>query len=277
MKIKIAALSTISAAAGYILARKGKSLSPETLFLLLIGTLFLAAGAAALNQYQEREIDARMERTKRRPIPSGEITPGAGLAAALALIAAGSVTLLSMDGKAPFLLGVFAVAWYNGVYTYLKRVTPLAVIFGALVGAIPPAMGWTAGGGAITSPKILLVCIFFFLWQIPHFWLIMLKYGEEYREAGLPSFSDTMEKEQLKRITFVWFVAVAVASFTIPLFGVTATGGTKLILAGGAILYLLKGISLLKRELEPALPSLFRTVNGYALLLTILIGIDALI
>ena len=277
MKIKIAALSTISAAAGYILARKGKSLSPETLFLLLIGTLFLAAGAAALNQYQEREIDARMDRTKRRPIPSGELAPRAALIISLGLIASGEILLVLGTNWKTAALGAFAVAWYNGVYTYLKRVTPLALIFGAIVGAIPPAMGWTAGGGAITSPKNLLVCIFFFLWQIPHFWLVMLKYGEEYREARLPSFSGTMEKEQLKRITFVWLVAVAVASFTIPLFGVTATEGTKLILTGGVILYLFKGISLLKRELEPALPSLFRTVNGYALLLTILIGIDALI
>lgn len=276
-KIKIAILSSATAGAGYLLAKRGAPISFHDPGYLLLGTLLLAGGAASLNQYQERDTDALMERTRGRPIPAGEISPSGGLAVALVLIAAGLAILIACNGVAPFLLGSFAVAWYNGVYTNLKKVTPFAVIPGALVGAVPPAMGWAAGGGDFASPRILLLCAFFFLWQIPHFWLIILRYGKEYERAGLPSLSEKFGKEGIKRITLVWMVATGVASLAIPLFDVTGTMGAKIVLAGAAVIYFLKGISILRGEAEVKIPSLFRTINGYALLLTILIAIDALI
>ncbi len=275
--MKIALLSSATAGAGYLLAKRGFPISFPGPAYLLLGTLLLAAGAASLNQYQERDTDALMKRTRERPLPAGEISPSMGLKVALCLIAAGLAILLARAGVAPFLLGAFAVAWYNGVYTHLKKVSPFAVIPGALVGAIPPAMGWAAGGGIFLSPKILLLCSFFFLWQIPHFWLIILRYGEEYEQAGFPSLSEKIGKEGIRRIALVWMVATGVASLAIPLFNVTGTMGAKIALSGAAVFYFLKGISFFRGKREVAIPSLFRTINGYALMLTILISIDALI
>jgi protoheme IX farnesyltransferase len=101
------------------------------------------------------------------------------------------------------------VLWYNGVYLLLKRVSAFAVVPGSVVGAIPPVIGWCAAGGVATEARILEVAFFFFLWQIPHFWLLLLLFGKDYEEAGLPTLTQTFAGDQLRRITFVWILAVA--------------------------------------------------------------------
>ncbi len=214
-KIRITAAVTLTTATGYLLA--GRRFD-SGIWLPLVAVFVLASGSAALNQWQERGIDARMKRTRGRPIPSGRLDPSWALFLSVGLILLGMFFLTSVDAdsSALFILGVLAVVWYNGVYTYLKRVTAFAVIPGALIGAIPPCIGYASAGGTLFDTAILLVAFFFFIWQIPHFWLLLLMLGDEYQAAGLPTLTEKFAPRQLARITFMWIVAAAASGLAFP-------------------------------------------------------------
>ena len=155
----------------------------------LAGTTLLACGAAALNQLWEREHDAKMPRTESRPLPSKRLTPGAVLIFGGACSVAGMVQLALAVNLLTALLGAVTLASYLFVYTPLKRVTWLNTAIGAIPGALPPLMGWTAARNDLTSDGLALFAILFF-WQIPHFLAIAWLYREEYEKAGfvmLPS------------------------------------------------------------------------------------------
>jgi len=207
-KVRITAAVMLTTATGYLLAARRIEWA---MCLPLLGVFVLACGSAALNQWQERAIDARMKRTCQRPIPAGRIDPFRALFFSVLLILLGLFFLTSARENTHTLLalGGMALFWYNGVYTYLKRVTAFAVVPGALIGAIPPVMGYVAAGGSLGDPAILLVATFFFIWQIPHFWLLLLMIGDQYRQAGLPTVTSRFARPQLQRISFVWILATA--------------------------------------------------------------------
>ena len=129
-------------------------------------------------------------------------------------------------------LGLLALLWYNAIYTPLKKKTAFAVIPGAVIGAIPPLVGWVAGGGSLTDARAWIMAFFFFIWQVPHFWLLMLKYGEEYKKAGYPSITGIYSERQIKNVTFVWVLATAISALMVPLFYLTESW---LILSGFVI------------------------------------------
>jgi len=159
-KFRISLLATFSASAGFILAKQG--LSGE-IIMPIIGVFCLASGSCALNQYQERENDQRMKRTEGRPIPSRKLLSSTALKISLSLLFLGVLILFIGTNWIALGLGAVALFWYNGVYTPLKRKTAFAVIPGALIGSIPPMLGWVSGGGYLFGPKILAVAFFFFL------------------------------------------------------------------------------------------------------------------
>lgn len=167
------------------------------------GVFLLSAGAAALNQYTERKRDTLMARTAGRPLPSGHMIPGTAVAVALLLLVSGSL-LLGFSGLLPLALGLANVLLYNVVYTGLKKVTALAIIPGALVGAVPPLIGYTAAGGGVTDTVIILFALFMFLWQMPHFWLLLVRYGGEYEKAGIKTIYGSMSSDQINRLIIVW-------------------------------------------------------------------------
>jgi heme o synthase len=214
-KFNISLLAALSAGAGFLLAREGDT---RGILWPALGVLVLACGSCALNQYLERETDGKMERTRGRPLPAGSLSPRAALLWALALIFVGSAVLFLGAGGTAFGLGLFAAGWYNGVYLYLKRRTTLAVLPGALIGALPPALGWAAGGGRLGDSRLLAVCFFLFLWQVPHFWLLLLDRSADYEKAGLPSLARSLTADQLKRVTFTWILCTAASCLLIPLF-----------------------------------------------------------
>ena len=205
LKLRIAALSMLSVFAGYVLAAGTVDLG---LIPPLVGVFLLACGAAALNQFQERDIDAKMDRTKGRPLPSGRVTPGYVLGVAVTLVLLGS--LLLFPRWSAIGLGWLTILWYNALYTPLKRVTAFAAVPGGVVGALPPAIGWVCGGGDLLDPRIFAVSFFFFVWQIPHFWMLLLRVGSDYQQAGLPTLSAVFSRRQLSRVTFVWRLTTAV-------------------------------------------------------------------
>ena len=205
-KVRITIAVTLTTLAGYTLAHKQID---TAVILPLIGIFILACGSAALNQYQERDRDILMKRTKNRPIPTGKLSPNGALAIAIAEILIGTFILYVGSNVEAAIVGFLAFVWYNLIYTPLKRKTAFAVIPGSVIGALPPVVGWVAGGGSLIDPKLLVLAFFFFMTQVPHFWLLMLKYGQEYVDAGYPSVTTTFNQKQIKRVTFVWTVASA--------------------------------------------------------------------
>ncbi len=214
-KFKISIFAMLSTCAGFILAKGEVS---QGMASACLGILLLSGGSCALNQCQERRIDGMMERTKGRPLPAGKITLLQACVVALSLIAAGSSILFRGSGSLAGELGLISMLWYNGVYLYLKRKTPFAVVPGALIGAIPPALGWVAGGGSLNDPRIAAVGFFFFIWQIPHSWLLWMQFAEDYDNAGLPSLARVFTGEQVKGIIFFWILSSAASCLLIPLF-----------------------------------------------------------
>jgi protoheme IX farnesyltransferase len=155
-----------------------------TLFHTLLGTALIASGTAALNQWYEREADAKMNRTKLRPIPSGRIPPARAFWFATLLSIAGFIDLWLGANRLTALLGAFTLASYLFVYTPLKRRSPHSTTIGAIPGAMPPLIGFAAAAGTLTAQAWILYAILF-LWQFPHFYAIAWMYREDYARAGI--------------------------------------------------------------------------------------------
>lgn len=218
LKYKVSLAVTFTAITGYVIC--SGSVHSELLWLFM-GVFVLAGGSSALNEWQESEFDAKMERTNMRPIPTGAITSQQALLVAVLSCIAGLVLLYIAFGWITVALGFSNIIWYNGIYTSLKRITPFAVVPGSLVGAIPVLMGWTAAGGYVFDLSIVFVAFFLFIWQIPHFWLLMLKYGRQYEEAGFKTINQAVHPQHLKWVIFAWVVATSFSSIIVPLFLVT--------------------------------------------------------
>lgn len=273
-RVYISLFAACSAATGFFLApyqQAGGVLVP------LAAVFLLACGASSLNQYQERVIDAKMERTRRRPIPSGVITPARALFISLSLILSGLVLLMYAGGVRVAGPGLAAVIWYNGIYTPLKKVTAFASVPGAVVGMIPPAIGWVSAGGGMADARLAAICFLYFMWQVPHFWLLVLNHGEEYERAGLPSLTRMMSRPQLARVAFIWIVAASVASLALPLYGSVRSPAVYLAFIPLAAWLIwnersLTGLS----ALPPLSPLLFRKINIYLFLMMSLLTLDGI-
>lgn len=212
LRLPICLAAALSAAAGYVLA-KGEA-SWEMLFPTL-GAFSLCAGASVLNQIQEFDIDAKMSRTKDRLIVSGAVNPQAAWGLSMQFLFMGVVVLLAAPGVT-MALGIAAVLLYNAVYTPLKRKTILAMPVGAVVGAVPVLMGWSATGRAIWEPHAIALALFYWLWQMPHFWLLLMRHEEDYKSAGLPTLPAMLSKSQMARVISAWALALAVMSVVLP-------------------------------------------------------------
>ncbi len=194
-KARLTTLVLLTTLVGFYLGTRG-SMDYWLMLHALLGTGMLAAGAAALNQLIEREHDAKMERTETRPLPSGRLTPATVLIVGGAISAGGMIYLAFAVNYLTSLLGAVTLLSYLFVYTPLKRITPFNTIIGAVPGALPPLMGWTAVRGEISAGGWALFAILFF-WQLPHFLAIAWIYRDEYAKAGyamLPMVDATGQK-----------------------------------------------------------------------------------
>jgi len=151
---------------------------------VIFGTMMIAAGTAALNHYIERESDRYMRRTASRPLPTGLLSPSEALFFGVALCVIGATDLYVAAGYLPCLLGLFTCLSYLLAYTPLKKRTTWATFIGAIPGAIPPMIGWTAATGRLDAGAWLLFLILF-VWQFPHFHAISWMYREDYARAGI--------------------------------------------------------------------------------------------
>ncbi len=153
------------------------------LFHTILGTALVASGASALNQYFERDLDARMVRTRRRPLPDGRIVPHEALVFSAAIAIAGVLYLILFVNLITGAIGAATLVGYILIYTPLKTRTTLCTLIGAFPGAAPPVMGWTAARGEIDAVALSLFAILF-LWQMPHFFAIAWIFTEDYLRAG---------------------------------------------------------------------------------------------
>jgi len=215
IKYKVSIAVTFTAVTGYIVFT-GR-LDFATIYLVL-GVFFLASGSSALNECQESDYDAKMPRTMNRPIPTGKLSLKEAVIISSIFCFIGLSILYYSFGTVTALLGAINLVWYNVIYTYLKRVSSFAVVPGSMVGAIPAFMGWTAGGGYVFEPAIIFIAFYLFIWQIPHFWLLMLKYGKEYEDAGFKTINQAVTAGNLKLVIFAWVIATSFSSIIVPLF-----------------------------------------------------------
>jgi protoheme IX farnesyltransferase len=231
-KFHISAVATSTAVMGYVAASGTIQIGLLTTFC---GTLSLALSASTLNEIQERDIDARMQRTKNRPIPSGRISVTKARLAAIFLAMFGCVALFLAHGALTASLGMLALFWYNGLYTPLKRISAFAVVPGSIIGALPPAIGWSAAGGDVDSPALLALSFVFFVWQVPHFWLLSLRHAKDYESAGLPTLSKYFAESQIQRLIFTWTCASVAVCGLLGVFQTTVNLGALLSIAVGGI------------------------------------------
>jgi protoheme IX farnesyltransferase len=220
-KLGVVSLVLVSTAAGFLLAAP---LGPEFPWreglIAIAGVLLLSSGASALNQVQERRQDALMARTAGRPLPSGRLSIFHALCFAAVGIASGTILLWLGLGLAAGALGTMAAAFYNGVYTpWLKPSSPFAAVPGAVPGALPPVIGWVAAGGGPGDSSAVILFGVLFLWQMPHFWALALRYRNDYAAGGFPMVSEAVGVEGTARLILLYALALTALSLAAPTFG----------------------------------------------------------
>lgn len=272
-KIRISLPIALSALTGYVMFA-GQINSKG--WLLATGVFFISMGSSALNHYQEYHIDAQMPRTKNRPIPSGRISPKGAFGVAISYFLYGSVILYFSQPILALILSCATLISYNFIYTPLKKVTAFAVVPGSVIGAIPPMIGWVAAGGLLSDPTILIVAAFFFIGQIPHFWLLLLLFGDQYKLAGLPSLNQVFSEAQIKRVTYTWTLTTIAAALLVLFF--VFSDRTIFFLLLLYVFYLLFSftISFLLQKKFPLKP-VFYKLNFLYLFMMIFLIVDGLI
>jgi protoheme IX farnesyltransferase len=260
----------LSALTGYLFAGGAWSwLVP----IVLGGTILLAGGSSALNQWQEADLDQRMLRTCMRPLPAAEFSEKFVLISALVQIAVGLTLLAQTPDYLPLLIGSLAVIWYNAIYTPLKRRTAFAALPGAVCGALPPLIGWTAAGGDLLSQPAIILAGTLFVWQIPHTCLLLCRYRDDLRRSGLPDLFHTIPTERLLQINNCWIAGLFLCYLLFPLFGfIVHPLGTAIFIAGLLVL-LFAFINTRHGATDTIALQRFHLVNlSMALLFTVLIA-----
>lgn len=207
-----------------------------------VGAFLLCAGCSGLNQVQERKTDALMRRTQGRPLPSAGLSVLQGLVWSVIWILAGMQLFFWAEGWRLLRVGLFIPLVYNGLYTPLKRRTPMAILVGGLAGAMPPLTGWMAAGGAMTAPVILGCCAMLYLWQVPHFWLLSESHADDYKRAGFPIAKDSFPPWLYRTLLALWtgayFAALALAA---GMAGLELSGLAALTVAPAAAVLMMTG------------------------------------
>jgi heme o synthase len=274
-KLTIMLLVSLTGFTGYFIFNPHFSLK---LIFISIGILIMAVSASALNQIQEVALDSKMERTLDRPIPAGKIKLSHAVIFSLCCFLTGTFIIYSAGNLLAAFIGILTVIWYNGIYTYSKRITAFAVVPGAVTGALPPLIGWVAAGGGIIDKPIIFLGFLFFTGQIPHFWLLILKYGEEYQRAGIPTLTDIFSRDQINRLTFTWVLTSVIAAVFLCYFEVIKTGIVIGILLVASVFLIRKFSTLIKSGADKkSLKEYSLFLDSYFLLVLLLLIADRII
>ncbi len=234
----------ITSGAGALVAPQ--SLPVGRFILCLIGTAIVVGAANALNMMLERDVDALMERTRNRPLPSGRLSPQEATVFGVVLAVFGLTFLSFLVAPITGLLAAVALVSYVLVYTPLKRVTPMALHVGAIPGAVPPLLGWTSVTGRLDEQALSLFLLLF-VWQLPHFLAITLFRQEEYRRAGLPVYAAELGEVRTRRAIVFYSLLMVVVSLLPVYFGLGSMVYLAVALAVGVPFILLALVGLTRR------------------------------
>jgi heme o synthase len=274
-KLRIMIPVSLTGFTGYFIYKPQISVN---IILVTTGILLLAISASVLNQIQEVDIDTRMNRTHNRPLPSGEISIRHAMMFFFCNLVAGSVILYSTGSLKALIIGLLTIIWYNGIYTYTKRITAFAVVPGAFTGVLPPLIGWVAAGGGIFDRPIIFLEFLLFTGQVPHFWLLVLQYGDEYSGAGIPNLTDILTRLQIIRLTFTWVVTSVIAALFLCSFEIISNLSISVILLIASVLILWKFSALIRlHEKKNNYRQYFILLDAYFLFLLILLISDKII
>jgi protoheme IX farnesyltransferase len=274
-KPRIVELLLITTVPSMILAERGMP-SLWVIAATLIGGSLSAAGANAVNQYLDRDIDEIMTRTRRRPLPAHAIAPGSAVAFGVLLGVGGFVWLLVTVNLLAALLAAAAFLFYVFVYTmWLKRSSPQNIVIGGAAGAAPVLVGWAAVTGRVGLPAVVLFAVVF-VWTPPHFWALALRYRRDYAAAGVPMLPVVAGRATAMRHIVVYSVALVAVSLV--LWPVARTGALYPLCALAlGVVFVLRALRLRRLESTAAAMSLFRYSVVYLGLLFVSVGLDTLL
>jgi protoheme IX farnesyltransferase len=271
-KSRIVFMVLITTAAGYLFA--AEAVNPMLMLNTLLGTALVAAGTNALNQYVERKHDAKMVRTRTRPLPAGRITPRAALVFSAGIAIAGTVYLGLTVNWLTAALGAFTLTSYIFIYTPLKRVSTICTVIGAIPGAVPPLMGWAAATNELGAGGWVVFGILF-LWQLPHFMAISWLYREDYARGGFVMLSTIDEHgAAVARQAIYYTLALLPLSVAPTLLGITGLPYLIGAVIAGAALLAATIRFFFVRDTRNA-RALFMISNLYLLTVMLLLVVDA--
>ena len=263
---------SLSALFAYIMAKGEIGID---MFLATLSVLLVALGVSTLNQVQEYKSDAKMQRTKNRPIAAGRMSPQTGMIIGGILIFLSFILIYDLLGFVGLNLFLFAFIWYNAMYTPLKKKSALAVVPGAILGVIPPAVGWLVAGHSLVELEFIALALYYFIWQVPHFWLLVMLFHGDYNDGGYPTALRLFGQASLQRLTFIWLMfTIQAGIFLVSVFEIYYTAVIVLSIFVGLWAFMSAFELLRKRfELKHA-KAVFWRINAAFLAIVVLISID---
>jgi protoheme IX farnesyltransferase len=227
----VVALLLVTTYAGMVIGSRAWP-SFSLTFWTLLGGFLAAGGSGAINQYIDRLDDEKMQRTQKRPIPSGRLTPGEGLAFGVGIALVSFFVLVAFVNLLAALLSLAGIIYYVLLYSvFLKKTTVQNIVIGGGAGAIPPLVGWAAATGGLNVPALFLFAIVF-MWTPPHFWALALVRRKDYARAGVPMLPVVRGEQETRRQVMLYTVELVGLTLLLPLFGL----GGSIYLIGAAVL-----------------------------------------
>lgn len=271
----VVALLLVTTFAGMVIGAKAWP-SLNTTFWVLLGGFMAAGGSGAINQFIDRQDDQHMQRTQDRPIPSGRITPGEGLAFGVGLSIASFYIMAAFVNMIAALLTLAGTIYYVLIYSiYLKKTTVQNIVIGGGAGAIPPLVGWAAATGGLNIPSLFLFAVVF-MWTPPHFWALAIVRRKDYARANIPMLPVAQGVEKTRRQIFVYTVELVALTLLLPLFGLG--GSIYFIFAVALGGWLLSAAwKVLKREGNRFAWRMYRYSSMYLAFLFAALMVDALL
>lgn len=275
-KMRLALSVVFSSIAGYLLA--ADQIDFSKMLLLALGGYLMVGASNAFNQVIEKDLDALMQRTQNRPLPSGRMQPQTALLIAVLMTLLGMWVLYTINYRTAF-FGGMSIVLYVALYTPLKTKTPLAVFVGAFPGAIPFMLGWVAHTNAFgVEPGLLFMLQFF--WQFPHFWAIGWMLDEDYKKAGFKMLpTGNPDQATAFQVVFytLWMIAISLLPYTnyTGSLSLSSVGALIVLVLGGVMLYF--GIQLMLKKSKEAARLLMLSSVVYISLVQIVYVMDKMI
>jgi heme o synthase len=235
LKFRLSFLVAFSCGFGYVLG--SSRIDWFVLIMLFLGGFLLSGASVIVNQIIEKDLDKLMTRTMGRPLPTGRLSVQESITFCVICLIAGVVILLAYTNLLTTVLSVVSMILYSFVYTPLKRVGPIAVFVGAIPGALPPLLGWTAAAGTITHEALIIFGIQF-IWQFPHFWAIAWVADDDYKKAGFKLLPSSGRKDLNTAIQIMIYTMFLIPLGLLPAtFGITGINSAIVATLCGVIFF----------------------------------------